>query len=79
MKIKNHKIKSGNKEIILELMTFDKSDMRIFKSTFNKFITFINLSYISILVYLLQFMCKDAWLYWLNLIFVFSNKIEERS
>ena len=37
MKIKNHKIKSGNKEIILELMTFDKSDMRIFKSTFNKY------------------------------------------
>ena len=43
MKIKNHKIKAGNKEIILELMTFDKSDVRIFKSTFNKYISLNNI------------------------------------
>ena len=37
MKIVSHKLKKNNKEIILELMTFDKSDIKIFKSTFNKY------------------------------------------
>ena len=37
MKIVSHKLKKNNKEIILKLMTFDKSDIKIFKSTFNKY------------------------------------------
>ena len=37
MKIINHKLKSNNKDILLELMTFEKNDLKIFKSTFNKY------------------------------------------
>ena len=37
MKIVNYKLKTNNKEIILELMTFQKNDLKIFKSTFNKY------------------------------------------
>ena len=37
MKIINHTLKSNNKDVILELMTFQENDLRIFKSTFNKY------------------------------------------
>ena len=37
MKIINHKLSSNNKDVILELMTFEENDLKIFKSTFNKY------------------------------------------
>jgi hypothetical protein len=43
MKIVEHKIKKNNKEIILKLMTFNTSDEKIFKSTFQKYIKLNNI------------------------------------
>ena len=37
MKIINHKLEANNKHVILELMTFENNDLKIFKSTFNKY------------------------------------------
>ena len=37
MKIVNYKLKTNSKEIVLVLMTFQKNDLKIFKSTFNKY------------------------------------------